>query len=282
MPVFYGTDVASRLMLGTAQYPSPAVLAEAFRRSGTGIATVSLRREAGGGQDFWALIQGLGVRVLLCCKEFRAPRLPLAPVVSFDFDCDWHADCGEGVDAPYGYGGFGDLGVAVAGSQVGADDGFVTGHRGFGEGSSVVAGLDFPRLGPDLGDAADGIAPGLWRVLFLGRRGDGSPGFRRNDGPRPDGKDRAVAGEAVIGLVRADHRHLFFDLGQQAGQFGPVMVVAAGQSMGQNLSRFGINRQMQLAPNPPFALAMLARSAGKRGPTPFSGPPHSTHPHQKA
>ena len=64
MPVFYGTEVASRLMLGTAQYPSPAVLADAFRRSGAGIATVSLRREAGGGQDFWALIQGLGVRVL--------------------------------------------------------------------------------------------------------------------------------------------------------------------------------------------------------------------------
>ena len=55
MPVFYGTEVASRLMLGTAQYPSPAVLAEAFRRSGAGIATVSLRREAGAdrsGQDF--------------------------------------------------------------------------------------------------------------------------------------------------------------------------------------------------------------------------------------
>jgi len=64
MPVFYGTEVASPLMLGTAQYPSPAVLAEAFRASGAGIATVSLRREQGGGQDFWSLIQGLGTRIL--------------------------------------------------------------------------------------------------------------------------------------------------------------------------------------------------------------------------
>jgi thiazole synthase len=67
MPVFYGTDIASRLMLGTAQYPSPAVLAEAFRRSGAGIATVSVRREAGGGQqgqDFWSLIDSLGVTLL--------------------------------------------------------------------------------------------------------------------------------------------------------------------------------------------------------------------------
>ena len=67
MPTFYGRQIASRLLLGTAQYPSPAVLAEAFRRSGAGVATVSVRREAGGGQagqDFWALIRALGVALL--------------------------------------------------------------------------------------------------------------------------------------------------------------------------------------------------------------------------
>ena len=67
MPAFYGREIASRLLLGTAQYPSPAVLAEAFRRSGAGVATVSVRREAGGGQagqDFWALIRALGVALL--------------------------------------------------------------------------------------------------------------------------------------------------------------------------------------------------------------------------
>lgn len=64
MPVFYGTEVASALMLGTAQYPSPAILAAAFRASGAGVATVSLRRESGGGQDFWALIRDTGARIL--------------------------------------------------------------------------------------------------------------------------------------------------------------------------------------------------------------------------
>lgn len=64
MPVFYGVKVDSPLMLGTAQYPSPAILADAFRASGAGIATVSLRREQGGGQDFWSLVQGLGARIL--------------------------------------------------------------------------------------------------------------------------------------------------------------------------------------------------------------------------
>ena len=67
MPRFYGVELASRLMLGTAQYPSPAILAAAFRASAAGVATVSLRRESGGGRagsDFWELVRALGVRVL--------------------------------------------------------------------------------------------------------------------------------------------------------------------------------------------------------------------------
>lgn len=67
MPEFYGKHIASRLMLGTAQYPSPAILADAFKRSRAGIATVSVRREAGGeqaGAAFWDLIKELGVAVL--------------------------------------------------------------------------------------------------------------------------------------------------------------------------------------------------------------------------
>lgn len=64
---FYGTEVASRLLLGTAQYPSPAVLADAVRASGADVVTVSLRRESGGshaGQSFWSLVRDLGKRVL--------------------------------------------------------------------------------------------------------------------------------------------------------------------------------------------------------------------------
>jgi thiazole synthase len=64
---FYGVTVGSRLLLGTAQYPSPAVLADAVRASAADIVTVSLRRESGRlreGQDFWSLVRDLGVRVL--------------------------------------------------------------------------------------------------------------------------------------------------------------------------------------------------------------------------
>jgi thiazole synthase len=68
---FYGVGLSSRLLLGTAQYPSPAILAEAVRASRTEVVTVSLRRESargqaghGSGQGFWSLIRDLGVRVL--------------------------------------------------------------------------------------------------------------------------------------------------------------------------------------------------------------------------
>ena len=63
----YDIPVQSRLLLGTARYPSPAILAEAVRRSSAGIVTVSLRRETAGGRsggEFFELIRALGVRVL--------------------------------------------------------------------------------------------------------------------------------------------------------------------------------------------------------------------------
>ncbi len=63
----YDVTVRSRLLLGTARYPSPAILAEAVRRSKTEIVTVSLRRETAGGKAggaFFEMIRALGVRVL--------------------------------------------------------------------------------------------------------------------------------------------------------------------------------------------------------------------------
>jgi thiazole synthase len=63
----YGQQVRSRLLLGTSQYPSPAILSQSVRASGAEIVTVSLRREGARvkeGQDFWRLIRELGVRVL--------------------------------------------------------------------------------------------------------------------------------------------------------------------------------------------------------------------------
>ncbi len=90
---FYGTELPSRLMLGTAQYPSPSVLAEAFRRSGAGIATVSVRREAAGGEGgaFWALVRQLGVRLLPNTASCHSAReaVTTARMARELFGTDW-------------------------------------------------------------------------------------------------------------------------------------------------------------------------------------------------
>ncbi|HXW73430.1 MAG TPA: thiazole synthase [Steroidobacteraceae bacterium] len=63
----YQASLNSRLLLGTARYPSPAVLSQAVRAARAEVVTVALRRESSGeraGQGFWGLIRELGVLVL--------------------------------------------------------------------------------------------------------------------------------------------------------------------------------------------------------------------------
>ncbi len=62
----YGKKVQSRLLLGTAQYPSPAVLKDAITASGTQIITISLRRETGNGSGagFWDLLKACNCHFL--------------------------------------------------------------------------------------------------------------------------------------------------------------------------------------------------------------------------
>src|SRR5690606_3010562 len=73
----YGVEIASRLLLGTARYPSPHVMGEAVRASGAEIVTVSLRRETargGTGTAFFDLVKELGVHVLPNTAGCRAPK----------------------------------------------------------------------------------------------------------------------------------------------------------------------------------------------------------------
>ena len=63
----YGTRLASRILVGTAGYPSPDVMASAVKAAGAGIVTVSLRREQAGGQvgeRFLEIIANLAPHVL--------------------------------------------------------------------------------------------------------------------------------------------------------------------------------------------------------------------------
>lgn len=77
----YGAEVSSRLLLGSAQYPSPQVLADAVRAGGADIVTVSLRRERArehSGERFFELIGQLGVRVLPNTAGCRTPKEAIA------------------------------------------------------------------------------------------------------------------------------------------------------------------------------------------------------------
>ncbi len=63
----YGQRFSSRLLIGTARYPSLTVMQEAVKTSGAEIVTVSVRRENAGGKDgdtFWNIIRELNVKVL--------------------------------------------------------------------------------------------------------------------------------------------------------------------------------------------------------------------------
>ena len=66
--VLYGDTFHSRLMLGTARYPSPQVLENAVQRSQPCMLTASLRRQGAGGLDpsqgIWPLLQRMQVPVL--------------------------------------------------------------------------------------------------------------------------------------------------------------------------------------------------------------------------
>lgn len=75
--VLYGVELSSRLLAGTAQYPSPAILSRAIEAARAEIVTVSLRRESGGsrtGERFFGLIRELGVRVLPNTAGCRSVR----------------------------------------------------------------------------------------------------------------------------------------------------------------------------------------------------------------
>lgn len=90
----YGTAIPSRLLLGTAQYPSPQIMAEAVAASRAGVVTVSLRREQARGRTgarFLELIRDLNVLVLPNTAGCRTPKeaITTAQMARELLDTDW-------------------------------------------------------------------------------------------------------------------------------------------------------------------------------------------------
>ncbi len=62
-----GKTLTSRMLIGSALYPSPANMEEAIKESEAQIVTVALRRQSagdGGGNNFWDIIKELNINVL--------------------------------------------------------------------------------------------------------------------------------------------------------------------------------------------------------------------------
>lgn len=73
--------LSSRMLLGTALYPSPAVLQRSIRQSETQIVTVSIRRQApedNGGELFWEMIKECHVNILPNTAGSRTAKQAIA------------------------------------------------------------------------------------------------------------------------------------------------------------------------------------------------------------
>ena len=87
-----GREFKSRLLLGTARYPSPESLKESIRQSGAEIVTVSLRRQAAGdGSKFWDLLRQMNVAVLPNTAHCRSVEeaVATAQMAREVFRTDW-------------------------------------------------------------------------------------------------------------------------------------------------------------------------------------------------
>lgn len=90
----YGTEVNSRLLLGTAQYPSPHILQQAINQSGCDIITVSVRRESSSdqeGQRFWSVLKSTNTHILPNTAGCRSVKeaVTTAQMARELFETDW-------------------------------------------------------------------------------------------------------------------------------------------------------------------------------------------------
>lgn len=84
----------SRLLIGSALYPSPAIMQQAIRASGASVVTLSLRRQnpgADGGRAFWERLKALDVALLPNTAGCHTARTAIttAQMAREMFDTHW-------------------------------------------------------------------------------------------------------------------------------------------------------------------------------------------------
>jgi len=89
-----GKTLTSRMLIGSALYPSPANMEEAIKESEAQIVTVALRRQAageGGGNNFWDIIKELNIYVLPNTAGCHSAKeaITTAQMAREVFDTNW-------------------------------------------------------------------------------------------------------------------------------------------------------------------------------------------------
>ncbi|SFV65257.1 Thiazole biosynthesis protein ThiG [hydrothermal vent metagenome] len=89
-----GKTLNSRLLIGSALYPSPANMEEAIKESQAEIVTVALRRQSageGGGNNFWNIIKELNINVLPNTAGCHSAKeaITTAQMAREVFDTNW-------------------------------------------------------------------------------------------------------------------------------------------------------------------------------------------------
>lgn len=90
----YGTELESRLLIGSALYPSPAIMQQSILYSGAQVVTLSVSRQnpqAQGGTEYWQMIQELGLHLLpntAGCHSVQE-AVAMAQISREIFQTDW-------------------------------------------------------------------------------------------------------------------------------------------------------------------------------------------------
>ena len=89
-----GKTLNSRMLIGSALYPSPANMEDAIKESEAQIVTVALRRQAageGGGNNFWDIIKELNIHVLPNTAGCHSAKeaITTAQMAREVFDTNW-------------------------------------------------------------------------------------------------------------------------------------------------------------------------------------------------
>src|SRR3972149_4270952 len=133
-------------------------------------------------------------------------------------------------------------------------------HGGFRKAPAMIAHRFLPRLATSAADLADRFVSWKWRAICVAVLFDLGVSAGRDDRPNRFLGQRLIDLPLVVGAVAIKSVDRAVDLLQQVVHLICVVAAVLGQYLGLDFLRFGVHRQVQLAPRAAFGFAMLAGS----------------------